>query len=317
MLRKPILLITGPTACGKTEIAIEITRQFHNAEILSVDSRQFYRYMDIGTAKPSAEQQLSALHHFIDISNPDQQLSAGEYARRARRKIEELWQREIIPIMVGGSGMYWKAVIDGFYEDNKDYSSIRKQLIERRNQEGLAALYLELEKVDPSRHFRIDQNDSQRILRALEVALVGGESIGLKWERAKGADWPCLSVMVWMDIEREQLYQRIDQRVDCMIEMGLVSEVEKLVQMGYGADTYSMGAMGYIEIIRYLEGQCSLDQATSEIKMNSRRFAKRQFTWFRRDRRLRRLDLGDWGRDGVIERIIEQYRHNTDACFLS
>ncbi len=317
MIRKSILLITGPTACGKTEIAIEIARRFHHAEILSVDSRQFYRYMDIGTAKPNAEQQSSIPHHFIDISNPDQQLSAGEYARRARGKIEELWQREITPIMVGGSGMYWKAVIDGFYEDEIDYSNARRQLIEWKNREGMAALYQKLEKVDPSSHFRIAPNDSQRILRALEVALVGGEPISLKWQRAKGDNWLHLPVMVWVDIEREPLYQRIDQRVDSMVEMGLVSEVEKLLQMGYGADTYTMGAMGYIEIIRYIEGHCSLDQAISGIKTNSRRFAKRQFTWFRRDRRLRRLDLGDWGREGVIERIIEQYCHNTDACFLS
>ena len=302
-----IILITGPTASGKTSIAIELSERIQNSEILSVDSRQFYRGMDIGTAKPTLEEQARVPHHFIDIADPSRGINAGEYARRAREIIRGLHQRNAVPILVGGSGMYWKAVIDGFYEEEADYGEIRSDLQDRLHSEGLEALYRQLSVVDPISHFRIKPNDTQRILRALEVGLSEEELLVEKWQRGRGNAPQYEAVMIWVDRERDRLYAAIDARVDKMAEMGLLEEVKKLVGRGLGADHFVMGSMGYEEPLRYLKGELSWDEAVSEIKKNSRQFAKRQTTWFRRDRRLRRLDPDIWGIEGVCERIIAQF----------
>ena len=306
--KKKIILITGPTACGKTSIAIELSKRIPNSEILSVDSRQFYRGMDIGTAKPTLEEQAQVRHHFIDIADPTRGINAGEYARRAREIIRGLHQRDAVPILVGGSGMYWKAVIDGFYEEEADYGEIRSNLQDRLHSEGVEALYRQLSEVDPISHYRIKPNDTQRIIRALEVGLGGEEPLVEKWKRGRGNAPQYEAVMIWVDRERDRLYASIDARVDKMAEMGLLEEVKKLVGCGLGADHYMMGSMGYGEPLRYLKGELSWDEAVSEIKKNSRQFAKRQTTWFRRDRRLRRLDPDIWGIEGICERIIAQFK---------
>jgi len=317
LLCKSLILITGPTAGGKTKVAINIAQKLKTAEILSVDSRQFYRHMDIGTAKPTADELMQAKHHFIDIAYPDEQISAGEYGRRARGVISSLWRREITPILVGGSGMYWQAVIDGFYEDNNNYTEVRKKLQQQIENEGVGAVYNLLGTLDPISQFRIEKNDTKRLLRALEVAIQSGDTLGEKWHQKKQETWKCIPIMIWLDRDRESLYQRIDSRVDKMMDNGLMAEVEKLKAMGYGTSTYTMGAMGYQELLMYIDGRCSLSDAVSEIKRNSRRFAKRQTTWFRKDSRLRRLDVDKWGTHGCSERVIYQYKDIVSSCFYS
>jgi tRNA dimethylallyltransferase len=317
MICKSIVLLTGPTGCGKTELAINLALELRSAEILSVDSRQFYRYMDIGTAKPSTEDMVRTKHHFIDIAYPSEQISAGEYGRRARAVISSLWLRGITPILVGGSGMYWQAVIDGFYEDENDYSVARKKLKIKLEEEGIDAVYRQLGELDPIGQFRIEKNDTKRVLRAFEVALQSGGTLGGKWRENRPKIWNCTPLMIWLDRDRDNLYRRIDQRVDSMMANGLLAEVEGLKEMGYDTETYTMGSMGYQELLMYFEGQYSLGQAIEEIKKNSRRFAKRQTTWFRKDRRLRRLDVDKWGFLGCKERILLQFQDIKGSCFYS
>ncbi len=309
-----MILITGPTACGKTDLSLALAQRIGRAEIVSVDSRQFYREMDIGTAKPSAKEQREVRHHFIDIAIPENQLSAGEFARRARAVIDGLIKRDIVPILVGGSGMYWKAVIDGFFEDDADYSAMRTLLQQQLAEGGTAPLYEELKARDPQSHYRIGPNDKQRILRALEVARMGGEGLANRWSVVP-ADPPYRPVMVWLDRERALLYRGIEQRVDGMVKKGLLEEVKKLCERGYGRQTYAMNSMGYIEMLRYMEGELSWDLAVEEIKKSTRRFAKRQITWFRKDRRLRRLDVDLWGIEGCSARVAAQYRSIVERRF--
>lgn len=305
--KKKIILLTGPTASGKTSIAIELCKRMSSAEVISVDSRQFYRGMDIGTAKPTLQERAEVPHHFIDIANPHQGINAGEYARRAKAIIRELHLRNTVPVLVGGSALYWKAVLDGFYEDKVDYSAIRTVLLNRLRKDGVGSLYNELSAVDPVSHHRIKPNDAQRIIRALEVGLSGKESLAEKWKRGKENESLFNTTMIWIDRQRDQLYSAIDARVDKMVEMGLLEEVKGLIEMGLGAKHYVMGTMGYIEPYRYLMGELSWDEAVSQIKRNSRQFSKRQTTWFRKDRRLRRLDPDIWGVEGVCERIKAQF----------
>lgn len=318
MICKPILLIAGPTASGKTDIAISVAQKLGAAEILSADSRQFYRHMDIGTAKPSPEERAQSKHHFIDIVNPDEQLNAGEFSRRARTLITELWRRDIVPIVVGGSGLYWKAIIDGLYGETTDSSnSTYREIAAEIGKLGNSALYKKLGEIDPISQFRINPNDSKRLLRALEVALEGGKTLSDRWQEPRGKSWGCLPIMIWLDRDRSNLYERIDARVDRMIENGLVDEVDKLVAMGYSEKTYTMGTMGYEELLKFRAGIYPLAQAVEEIKRNSRRFAKRQATWLRKDRRLRRLEVDRWGGDGCRERILMQFKENYRECFYS
>jgi tRNA dimethylallyltransferase len=317
MICKQILLITGPTASGKTEIALEIAQKLP-AEILSVDSRQFYRYMNIGTAKPSPSELAQFKHHFIDIADPDEQISAGEFSRRARAVIAELWRRNIVPILVGGSAMYWKSVIDGLYGAADDAASgMCREIASKIGQSGNDALYHRLGELDPISQFRINKNDTQRLLRAVEVALQGGKTLSEEWREPQGGSWGCLPIMIWLDRDRTSLYRRIDARVDAMIKGGLVEEVDTLIEMGYDASTYTMGSMGYEELLQYRAGHYSLERAVDEIKKNSRHFAKRQTTWLRKDRRLRRLDVDLWGVDGCKERILAQFSEYLGECFYS
>ena len=305
--KKKIILLTGPTASGKTSIAIELCKSMSSAEVISVDSRQFYRGMDIGTAKPTLQERAEVPHHFIDIANPDKGINAGEYARRAKAIIRELHLRNTVPVLVGGSALYWKAVLDGFYEEKVDYSAIRTALLDRLQKEGVRVLYNELSAVDPVSHHRIKPNDAQRIIRALEVGLSGKESLAEKWKRGKENEPPYNATMIWIDRQRDHLYSAIDARVDKMVEIGLLEEVKGLVEMGLGSKHYVMDTMGYIEPYRYLMGELSWDEAVCQIKRNSRQFSKRQTTWFRKDRRLRRLDPDIWGVEGVCERVKAQF----------
>ncbi len=308
MLRKQIIIIiAGPTALGKTCLGIQVALKL-GGEIISADSRQIYRYMDIGTAKPEPGDLERVKHYFIDIKNPDEYYSAGRFGREVRACIKQLGERGIPPILVGGSGLYLQAVLDGFFEDETDYSEIRAHFKQRLERQGLAVLYQELGRCDPQAQTRISPRDSQRILRALEIAHARGEVQHARWAKGAEAALDCSPLGFCLEMNRESLYQRIDHRVDAMLEKGLLGEVESLVAMGYGRGSYAMETFGYQEVLDYLEGKLSLDDAIATIKCRSRHYAKRQLTWFRRDRRLRWMDLDAWGIQGVQERIATQYR---------
>ena len=201
---KKLILITGPTATGKTEIALEVAQHLPKVEIISADSRQIYRYMDIGTAKPTAEQQNQCPHHLLDVLGPEENYSAGAYARAARSIIEQVWNRGGLPIMVGGTGLYWQSALDGCFEDVTEYAPTRAELRNRLHCEGLASLYEDLGRRDPVAHARLQPGDAQRILRALEVAIVGKGTLSKLWRERKGQPLVRQPQMISLTMARSQ-----------------------------------------------------------------------------------------------------------------
>lgn len=311
MLNKQLILITGPTATGKTEIALEVAQHLPKVEIISADSRQIYRYMDIGTAKPTAEQQNQCPHHLLDVLGPEESYSAGAYARAARRIIGQIWNRGGLPIVVGGTGLYWQSALDGCFEDETEYAPIRAALQHRLHGEGLASLYDELGQRDPIAQARLQPGDTQRILRALEVAIGGKHPLSELWRERKGQPLMRQPQMVRLTMARQRLYEQIDQRVEQMIERGWVEEVRALREMGYDPSASALGTLGYGEICSALTGQCPWQEAVERTKQRTRHLAKRQETWCRRDRRLRELDLDVWGRAGVVQRIVGEWEYRS------
>ena len=302
-----LIIITGPTATGKTRLGIQVAREL-GGEVISVDSRQIYRYMDIGTAKPSRSEQALARHHFIDIKNPDQRFSAGQFGKQARELIGQMQNRGVLPVLVGGSGLYLQATLDGFFEDRADHTGFRTQMQQRLKKEGLQILYDELGQLDPLAQARLSPRDTHRITRALEVACLGERKLSERWVEEAAVPLECIPVAFCLKRQRDRLYRRIEQRVDAMMAQGLLEEVEELIARGYGRESCAMGTLAYQEILDYLDGTCSLAQAVETIKRRTRRYAKRQLTWFRRDRRLRWLDLDQWGNQGACERIVAHCR---------
>ena len=307
---EPAIVITGPTATGKTSLAIEIATRLRG-EIISIDSRQIFRHMDIGTAKPDPNALAQVKHHFVNIKNPDESYSAGRFGQEVRQLINSLHQEKILPVLVGGSGLYLQAVLDGFFEDESDHEEIRSWLRERMAEEGLQSLHAELGKLDPLAQARLSPNDAPRVLRALELAHGQGGALSLQWQERPARPLECIPLAFCLTMARDRLYRRIDQRVEAMMRKGLLDEVRRLVEMGYGRDCRVMGTLGYQEILNYLDGRCSLAAAVNLIKRRSRQYAKRQLTWFRKDRRLRWLNLDVWARQGVLERITGHYEFQT------
>jgi len=300
---RPVIL-AGPTAVGKTQLAITLANEL-GAEIISVDSRQVYRYMDIGTAKPDREDLNAVRHHLIDFIDPDQQYSAGCFGRDARGIAAELARESSRALLVGGSGLYLSAFVDGFFKEGEgDFTAVRSDLRKRLKREGLASLYHDLGQLDPRSQVLLEAKDEQRILRALELVPAGGMQ-----QLAGSQHWDqneCRPLMICLEMERQQLYRRIDDRVDAMVEAGWVSEVEDLIERGFDEESAGMQSLGYEEILLFLRGSLTLDLALDRIKRRSRQYAKRQLTWFRRDRRMRWLNIGDLGPNGVLDRIVRQ-----------
>lgn len=309
MSSKQLILITGPTATGKTEIALEVAQHLPNVEIISADSRQVYRYMDIGTAKPTAEQQNQCPHHLLDVLPPEKNYSAGAYARAARRVIGQVWSRGGLPVMVGGTGLYWQSALDGCFADDSEYAPVRAELCNRLHGEGIASLYEELGRRDPVAQARLHPGDGQRILRALEVALAGKSTLSTLWRERAGPPLVQQPQMICLTMARGRLYERIDERVEQMVERGWIEEVRALRAMGYDRGDSALGTLGYFELCSALAGHCPWREAVEQTKQRTRHLAKRQTTWCRRDRRLRELDLDVWGKTGVVERIVGEWAY--------
>ena len=304
-IENQVVVIVGPTAVGKTDLALRLAQELHG-EIISADSRQIYRHMDIGTAKPSNEQRKSVPHHCVDIVDPDVSFSAGEFSRRARICIREILSRGKRPVLVGGSGLYITALLDGFFDDGGIDPELRSALNTRLKTEGLSALYEELGRVDPVRQLTLEAKDAQRIIRALELGL--GRQTQTDSAREQTGTTLCASPpsMFCLTRDRQVLNGRIDRRVDDMFLDGFSEEVSHLRALGFAADCPGLSSLGYREVLECQDGSLSHEEAIASIKLRSRRYAKRQFTWFRRDRRLRWLDLDHLGQGGAIERILAQ-----------
>ena len=285
-----LLCILGPTAVGKTEIAISVAQQL-DAEIVSADSRQVYKYMDIGTAKPTPEEQAQVKHHLIDCATPDERFSVADYQRLADAAIQNIQQRGKQAMLVGGAGLYFRAVVDGMFEGPNADVEFRAKLRQEAEEFGTEVLHIRLAKIDPTSANRIHENDLVRIIRALEIYEKTGSPISelqQQWERAEPR-YPFIAFGI--NRPREELYQRIETRVGTMLEMGLLEEVKGLLKRGYDKNAPAARGFGYKEFIDYLDGQYDFQTAVELLKRNTRRYAKRQLTWFRNDARIQWINL--------------------------
>jgi len=289
-MSKHVLLIVGPTAVGKTKLSLALARLLNNVEIISADSRQVYKLMNIGTAKPTRDELSAIPHHFIDIKYPDEYYSAGKFGHEARQKINQLFGEEKTPMVVGGSGLYLRALVDGLFEKQIFDQKIKARLKAEMNRQGIAVLYQQLQKVDPVSAERIHPNDGHRIVRALEVYEITGEPLSLfQSEESQKAEF--LPIFIGLTRERKKQYQTIEDRVDFMIEQGLVDEVKNLKRLGYHSELNSMNTVGYREVFDWLSEKIDFEEMIRLIKQRSRNYAKRQLTWFRKDKRINWFEL--------------------------
>ena len=274
-----IIVVCGPTGVGKTGFAIALAQPF-GAQIVGADSMQIYRYMDIGTAKPTERERATVPHHMVDIADPDQEFDAASYSQLAYDCVNELLSQGKLPFVVGGTGLYIKSLIYGLSEGAPADPAVRYDLQRRLSQFGLAEMYQYLIEKDPDAGRRIHPNDSYRILRALEVYEITGQSIYVH-HKLHGFRTPRFNVLhIGLKLPREQLYMRIDQRVDAMLAEGLKQEVTALLNRGYDAQLKSMQALGYRHLIDHLRDGVDWEETVSNLKRDHRRYAKRQMTWF-------------------------------------
>ncbi|MBI5180635.1 MAG: tRNA (adenosine(37)-N6)-dimethylallyltransferase MiaA [Nitrospirae bacterium] len=303
----PILVIAGPTAVGKTRIAIELAKEL-NGEIISADSRQIYKGVDIGAAKPSKDEQAAVKHHMLNVVNPDESFSVGEYKRSSEKIIEDIWQRNRLPIIAGGTGLYIRAVIDGLWEGPKADKELRDKLKKEEEAFGNGHLYNKLKEVDPETAEKTKPNDLVRIIRSLEVYYKEGKPISY-FHRLHGFQEKNYNVMlIGLTMERGRLYKKIEERVDEMINSGLIDEVKCLLKKGYDENISSMTGVGYRQVIGYLRGDYNLEEAVRLIKRDTKRYAKRQYTWFNKDKRIEWFSIDDIDIKGLAPSIKKRLK---------
>jgi tRNA dimethylallyltransferase len=299
LTQPPIIGIVGPTASGKTELALALARRLP-VEILVADSRQVYRGMDVGTAKPDAPARAAVPHHLLDLADPDEPFTVADWVERARRLVPEVAGRGRLPMLVGGTGLYVEALLEGHDYATQGWSpELRADLVRRLEAEGLPPLVADLEALDPAAAARIDRRNPRRVLRALERTIAGGGG-------AKPAATPYAGrvVLVGLSRPRDELYRRIDRRARGLFDSGLVEEVATLLASGYGPDLRPMTGHGYREAARLLAGEWTREEAVMVTATRTRQYAKRQLTWFRRDARIAWLPAGV--RDGDDAELVDE-----------
>ena len=282
MERPRIVILLGPTGAGKSRLALELAGEF-GGEIISADSMQVYRHMDIGTDKPTPDEQKKVRHHLIDLVLPDQPFHAGLYRTLGRKTIDRL-HREGKPIwIVGGTGLYIRALIQGLFPSPPIESGVRERLKKEGREKGSDFLYHRLEEIDPDTASRLHPHDLFRIVRALEVFESTGTPVSFLRDTHRFGDQPYSTLKIGVEMERKRLYRRIEERVDRMVERGFLEEVRGLMEMGYGAQLKPMQSLGYKSLVRFLLKQIEWEEAIQEIKRDTRHYAKRQWTWFKAD----------------------------------
>jgi len=281
-IKPRLIVIVGPTSVGKTELAIQLAREW-GGQIISADSMQVYRFMDIGTAKPTAEERSLVAHHLIDVVNPDEQFNAAIFIEMAQKIIRELHNQRKPIFVVGGTGLYVKALLGGLFHGPDSDERLRKIYRQELTQFGKEYLYKKLKEKDEQAAAQIEKNDIVRIIRALEVLELSGESIVKKQKAHRFDDRLYECTKVGLTMERSRLYERIDQRTEKMIKDGYVEEVRTLLSMGYSETLKPMQSLGYKHIVKYIKGSYNLEDALRIIKRDTRHFAKRQMTWFGKD----------------------------------
>jgi tRNA dimethylallyltransferase len=299
-----LVAIVGPTGIGKSRLALYLAGRC-NGEIISADSRQVYRYLDIGTAKPTRHEMSLVPHHLIDIVDPDDDFSLAVYQKMANQAIEEIFKRNRRPFLVGGTGLYVRAVLEGWQVPGVPPDpEFRYNIGKRAGERGSDELYEELARVDPEAAQKIDRRNVRRIIRALEV-YAGAEKPFSKLGKRKAPAFDCF--IIGLTADRAALYRRVDRRVDEMIERDLVREVENLLKMGYHLDLTSMSGIGYRQICQYLKGELTLEAAVAKIKTETHRFIRHQYAWFRlTDEKIHWFDIEKQG-DSEIEKELAEF----------
>lgn len=304
MVKYPLLVITGPTAVGKTELSLKLAEELHG-EIISADSMQIYRYMDIGTAKATAEERKRIKHYMIDIINPDETYSLADYQKEADRLIREISARGYLPIMVGGTGLYIRAVVQGFLLPEMEANhQLRAELREMASKHGNEYLHQKLAEIDPEHARKMHPNDLRRIIRAIEIFEETGRNMSYYLEKQKNTPPRYNTLKIGLNRNREELYERVNQRVDLMIKEGLVDEIKNIIKAGYNISSTALQGLGYKEIIGYLNGEYSLEEAINLLKKNTRNYAKRQITWFKREKDLHWFNLTGKSESKVYQEIM-------------
>ena len=304
----PLIVIAGPTATGKTGLAIELAERV-GGEIISADSVQIYRYLDIGSAKPTAAEIKDIPHYMLDLVDPDVNFTVFDYQTMAREHILEIHKRGKQPILVGGTGLYIKALIDGYsFRSGKVDPAIRKQLQEELDSFGKEHLYRKLQEIDPERGAKLHINDTKRIIRALEYYYMTGEPISKQQEMTvagAGGSPAYRLLMIGLHMQREALYDVINRRVDLMLEKGLLHETVSLMEKGFCGDLKAMQSLGYRHMIMYLQKEWEWEEAVSMLKQDTRKYAKRQMTWFQADKRINWFEI-EPGREPQSQRLFDE-----------
>ena len=305
--KKKLIILTGPTAVGKTKLSIETARML-NAEIISADSMQVYKYMDIGTAKITKDEMEDITHYMVDELEPDEEFNVVVFKRLALKYMDEIYKKGKIPLIVGGTGFYIQALLYDIYftENDDDGGTIRAELEELARLKGGEYLHNELAKVDKESAEEIHPNNVKKVIRALEYYKLTGQKISEHNKEQRQKESPYNFLYFVLNDDRQVLYDRIDKRIDIMIKDGLIDEVKSLKEKGYTKDLVSMQGLGYKEILDYLDGSSTLDEAIYILKRDTRHFAKRQLTWFRREKITTWIDKSKFESDEAILDYIKK-----------
>lgn len=309
-MKKPLIILTGPTAVGKTKASINLAKAV-NGEIISADSMQVYKYMDIGSAKIRPEEMQGIRHYLVDELEPDEEFHVVRFQQMAKQAIDEIYAKGKVPIVVGGTGFYIQALLyDIDFTENEEDKSYREALEAIVKQQGADVLHNMLREVDPESADNIHANNVKRVIRALEFYKQTGQKISEHNEKEKAKESPYEFCYFVLTDDRQLLYNRIDLRIDQMLDEGLIEEVTALKNKGYTRDMVSMQGLGYKEILDYLNGECTLEEAIYILKRDTRHFAKRQLTWFRRERDVIWIDKNQYGHDetGILNEMLKQIR---------
>lgn len=299
---KPVVVVVGPTAVGKSRVAVRLAKRLQT-EVLAADSRQVYRGMDIGTDKPTLEERDGVPHRLIDLVDPDETFNAGIYRRTALPEIDRLHREGRLPLVVGGTGLYVRTLIHGLCEGPEADPTFRAKLEEEARRKGVEALHRELTRVDPESAARLHPHDQVKVMRALEVYHLLGRPLSSMHQRHGFGESPFSPLLIGLMRERKALYRRIEERVDSQLARGLVDEVRGLLARGYDRRLGSMKGLGYRQIAAYLVGDCDYTEAVRLLKRDTRRFAKRQLTWFRKEPGILWLSLAE---DEPVERLTDK-----------
>jgi len=316
-----VVFLIGPTAVGKSEVAVEVAVKL-KGEIVSADSMQVYRRLDILSAKPTRSVRMRVRHHLIDIADPAAHFDVAQYSRLGKKAIEEIRRRGVTPIVVGGSGMYVRSLVDGIFEGSGKDEAVRAALEAESDENGLGSLYERLQRSDPVSAARIHPNDRKRIIRAIEVLEVSGRpisSLQTEWRREaigpgvfRSENLQCSAAVFGLRLERESLNHRIEERVERMCVEGAVDEVRDLLGMELDSRATILQSLGIPEIRECIEGRCSVEDAKEELKKKTRAFAKRQMTWFRKDPRIQWIDIAESERaPAIAEKLLAILRNIT------